>query len=586
MPWRSAALGWLATAALLLAGVPLFLRMPLWCDATLYDVAARNLLRGGTHYKDVFDTNPPGFVWLLCGVRATLGWSPEAARAVDLAAVAAITVLLLRWAAAAGAPPAARAWTAAAVAAFYPFVTEFCHLQRDVWLMLPALLAVRARVRRVARGSDLTNAAVFRSAFGEGVLWGLAFWIKPHVAIPAVAVWLASAARLAGASARPCRRLVADLLGVLAGGLAVGAAGVAWLVASGTCRPFLDVFTNWNTSYLQMIAGELDSRLDQELSYFPPWSAFLLGAVPLAVCNLVAGRVWSRKQAADYGPRFARAVLAAAFLGWAGMALFFQRGFHYAHVPEVLLMLALFAANRWPAAFAVLALQVVTGIWMVVLLGRPDGAARDWELRTESWAYQNFVSRHPLFDSRRMAWWPRCFSRDVPRELRRDVGFQVDDFGGIDPVELGAVEDFLRAQGVRGTDVIGWHNTTHPLYLSLNLDPPIRFMHLSTVVEIGEKQYQIVKAELSRATPHARFVVSDLHRITYRYDLLGFDHLNPTTGLPAVLPYAQLDQFPFNQPVVFRSPNGRYLVHAVRHPTPDGGWDCMIPGGLANGDPE
>src|SRR5205823_3214246 len=135
---------------------------------------------------------------------------------------------------AAGAPPAARAWTAAAVAAFYPFVTEFCHLQRDVWLMLPALLAVRARLRRTDRGPDLTNGAVVRSAFVEGVLWGLAFWIKPHVAIPAAAVWAATAARLAGTADRPGRRIAADLLGVLAGGLAVGAAGVAWLVASGT----------------------------------------------------------------------------------------------------------------------------------------------------------------------------------------------------------------------------------------------------------------------------------------------------------------------------------------------------------------
>ncbi|HEY1187812.1 MAG TPA: hypothetical protein VGE74_09150, partial [Gemmata sp.] len=56
----SAALGWFATGALLVAGLPLLLQMPLWCDTTLYTVAARNVASGGTHYRDVFDTNPPG----------------------------------------------------------------------------------------------------------------------------------------------------------------------------------------------------------------------------------------------------------------------------------------------------------------------------------------------------------------------------------------------------------------------------------------------------------------------------------------------------------------------------------------------
>ena len=198
-PWRSALPGWLAFALLAAVGVPLFLRMPLWCDATLYDVAARNILTGGTHYKDVFDTNPPGFVWLLCGVRAALGWSPEALRAVDLLIVAAVVAVLLRWAREAGATPAGVAWAAAGVAAFYPFLSEFNHVQRDVWMMLPALLAARLRLRRVAaaRAGPITDGRVFRSAAVEGVVWAAAFWIKPHVAFPAVAAWLVTARPLA-----------------------------------------------------------------------------------------------------------------------------------------------------------------------------------------------------------------------------------------------------------------------------------------------------------------------------------------------------------------------------------------------------
>ena len=81
-PWRSVWLPRIITAALLVAGIPLFLRMPLWCDLTLYDLAARNLLEGGRHYVDVFDTNLPGFVWVLAGIRAVLGFSSFALRCV------------------------------------------------------------------------------------------------------------------------------------------------------------------------------------------------------------------------------------------------------------------------------------------------------------------------------------------------------------------------------------------------------------------------------------------------------------------------------------------------------------------------
>src|SRR4051812_35280971 len=82
--WNSARLGWVCLALLLLLGLPLFLRKPLWCDVTLYDVAARNLLQGGIHYRDVFDTNMPGVVWIHALVRGCLGWSSEAMRLFDV----------------------------------------------------------------------------------------------------------------------------------------------------------------------------------------------------------------------------------------------------------------------------------------------------------------------------------------------------------------------------------------------------------------------------------------------------------------------------------------------------------------------
>ena len=41
--------------------------MPLFSDVIHYDLSARNLLRGGVHYRDVLDINLPGMVWVLHG---------------------------------------------------------------------------------------------------------------------------------------------------------------------------------------------------------------------------------------------------------------------------------------------------------------------------------------------------------------------------------------------------------------------------------------------------------------------------------------------------------------------------------------
>src|SRR5262245_5988725 len=88
----------LALAALLIVGAPIFICRAPGLDATLYDMAARSVLRGGVHYREIFDTNLPGMVWLHVLVRGAFGWSSEAIRAVDFAVVALIVWLLVGWA--------------------------------------------------------------------------------------------------------------------------------------------------------------------------------------------------------------------------------------------------------------------------------------------------------------------------------------------------------------------------------------------------------------------------------------------------------------------------------------------------------
>jgi hypothetical protein len=274
------------------------------------------------------------------------------------------------------------------------------------------------------------------------------------------------------------------------------------------------------------------------LDYFPPYSACALIAVPLAVLNL-------RDRSAE-PTAIRRKTLAAVYLAWLLTALLLQRPFHYIHVPETLLMLAVFAANRWPVPFALVALQIVAGVWFAVA--------------GQSLPY---VGHHAAFDANRTQWWSACLEAHPRRETRRGVAMWAEHFGGNDPVELGAVADFLRTQNLRDRELIAWHDSPHALYLDLGVKPGFRFMHVGTAAGLGKWQEEAVLHELQEALPHARFAVSDLHRVTAKYGALN--DLDPD-GLPKVLPGWQRSEFPWNQPVVFRSPSGRYLVHRIEKP--------------------
>ncbi len=575
LPWRWATPGWFALALILIYGVPLFIRMPLWCDATLYDMAARNVLSGGTHYRDLFDTNPPGFVWLVCGIRAVADWSSESLRIADLLVVAGIVFMLLRWAKAAGADRAGCAWTAAAIASFYLFSSEFNHTQRDVWMMFPAALAVLIRIRRidVICTHQVTAYGVFCGAVLEAAVWGLGFWVKPHLGLVAGVVWLVSAPRLAFAGPHPFKRMACDIGGQLSGLGVVAALGVGWLMLTGAWPYYLDVNQNWNTGYWDLIRAEQSTRDEVRFAYFPPWSAALRLALPLAIVNLLLGM---RPHA---NPRqFARALLAATLLVWFAIGLYLQRPFMYVHIPEVFLLLALFAANGWAVSFWLLLLRIAAGTFL--LLAPHNACIWDWHSRThhDCIVYRELMNPTAAFDPDRARWWRHCFHADVPRELRLGVSLDAVQLGGQDPVQLGEVENFLRSHRVADGELLCWHEATHSLYLTLNVRPPIRFMHVGTAMSMGPWQRDRVAAETLEAMPGVKFAVSDLHRVTWHRDsLLELD----ADGLPHCIPMWQRAQFPFDQPVVFRSATGRYLVHRIVNPVRE----CVVPDAIDQVDP-
>jgi hypothetical protein len=595
-PWLSVRLPQAVTLLAVVVGLPLYLRSPMWCDITLYDIAARNLLRGGAHYRDVFDTNLPGYVWILTAIRWVLGFSTIALRCVDLAVLAGIVIVVDRIARRGGATPVSRWWAVAAVAVLYPSTVEMVHAQRDTWMALPAAATVLLRVRRAGQTSPRR---VFALSFLEGMLWAVAVWIKPHCVLMAAGVWFMTAWRLAG------RRVWVDLLGNLSGGLVVGAAGVVALAAQGSWSAFREVITVWAPQYAALAHSELFMRYEQELHWFPPWSLFLIPTVVLAVLSIIDAAPWIGQPDTD-GPgpigrilpqwlwdrdaspqaRFARGALAALYLAWAAQSFFIQRGFMYVHMAEMLLMFGLWAAHRWclPAA-VILWIALTSTLWVI--------GDQSWRVRLRMYQiarhdsrpaadpdYEHYLVRHPLADMQRLRLWPECWRTDLTQHeqyvlwdrLRR----LTDHEAAFSWVELEEVADWLRARNVRDGELLAWHDSPHALYLMLDIRPGIRYMHINTAQNISDEARARVQAELSATAGRARYAVSDLEFPTLglppekRLALLG-PLIEDESLLPIALDEKARAKFPFNQRAVYRTRGGlgRYIIHELAPPLGD-----------------
>jgi hypothetical protein len=576
-PWRSAALGWTVAVGALVVGVPLFLVMPPWVDVTLYDMAVRAILRGGVYYRDVFDTNLPGISWAMAGVRLLFGWSYVALRAVDLVVIAAEVALLIGWVRRTGATPYSAAWLAAAAALFYPYTSEFSHVQRDGWMLLPALAAARLRLERVAGplGDAPTHAPSWRAAL-EGLAWGAAVWFKPHVVVPAFAVWLASAVLLA--RREPPKRVLADLAALVFGGALAGAAGVAWLVGTGAWPYFREVFLEWNPNYVSDVFAELGHRAVYTFEVFRPWGLIHNLALPLALLALWEGRAWSRRAgpprrvrgtprvyaaAATEGVAAARVLLAALYLGWVAQAVLFQKGFEYVQVPVLLLGLAVTATQSWCVGF-------VYAVWfafLAVLLNLTS------LVPPHQWPAPGFPAvrlEHygALTDPALLKLWPRCWSEGGSPEMRDRTGQRIDIHCGVNWEQLDAVAKFLRTVDppLGPGELNCWHDSTHSLYLTLDVDPATRYMHYGTVFAIrspGDWVRTRIADEVRSS--RQRYVVADLARMTEDRDL---PHAPGQGGdphaLPAWFPASERGKFPWNQRPVFR--DGRYIVYQVVGP--------------------
>jgi hypothetical protein len=499
---------WLVLAVVLVVNVPPFVCQGLDCDPTIWDLHAKAVARGGVAYRDVCENNLPGMLWLHLGVRAPFGWRPEVLRGADVVVVGVVAWLLGRFV------PRGRVWLAAGVFLFYFSTNEWCHCQRDTWMLAPALAALLLRSRRSPGVAPPGVSTLVGWSFVEGLLWGAAFWIKPFVAVPALACWVL-AARQAALAGVPVRRLLLDASALLLGGLAAGAAGVSWLVATGAWPWFVETVLVWNREYVSRdVTGEvgwLAFVAGVALRFFP-WVLLHLAALPVAV--RLVGAALRRPLAAD---AIRLALLAALYLGWLLQAVALQHPFDYVQVPPLLLGGALLCAH----------------------VAVPDRAAGRRLLAL--FVVACVLVSYPSFVVERLRLWPRCWAEGSTPELRDRLTL----LHRVEWQDLARVEDYLRAEGAADGEVTCFHVTTVPVYLDADLRPAMRYVFLQNALECLPTRRGRIRAEL--AASGQRYIVCDL--LGYRSGLRPEDLEDDTRHPDFWCPPAE---------AVFRS--GRYVV--------------------------
>ncbi len=512
--------------AILLLATPLFLRMPLTNDAILFDLQTRLFSEGAVPYRDVLEPNLPGVFWIHSVVRGVLGNSSEALRLFDLVVMTAVTWLLGRLVKASGGTSRSAVWLSVAVLMFYLGATEWCHCQRDTWLLLPILAATWLRLHRLGRDSS-PPAAI---CVVEGLLWGAGLWLKPYAALVAVAVWLVT---LRGF--RSPRQCVIDTAWVLLGGLIAGASGIAWLVQTEAWPYWLETMREWNPRYLA--AGRENwvwPRFKAMAWRMQPWFALHLFAIPLAVFTL--RQLWQGPrdpECAPVGDR-SRLALSAIYLTTIGHVFLLQHLFDYVHAPAVILAV------------------VVVGMW----LSQPNRSPR-WRVAVLGFGFLVLTSSPILHQQRLRMWWA-CVTQQSSPKLQDRLALLANPSRS----HIERVAEFLRKQSAHDAEVCVFNSDLVGLYQRLSLRPPTRFVYLFELLTYFPQQRGEILLAVS--TSRHRFVVTDLVSCGMPLSqALTIGPEGPTAPPPAYKAVSHRN-YPWSHTVVFRS--GTYLVHEITDP--------------------
>ncbi|MCP4175577.1 MAG: hypothetical protein GY758_32930 [Fuerstiella sp.] len=484
-------------ALLLFVLGPLFVCMPLNSDTALFDLQAECVLDGGVLYRDIVEPNLPGVVWIHLAIRPLVGWSSEAIRVVDLLIYSGIVFLGMRAIGNSGAA-ALFAFTATA---FYLCCNEWCHCQRDTWMLLPALAALLLRLK--------SGHGKLRSvwlAVPEGALWGCAFWIKPHIAAPALFVVVVDALHH-----RRLRHTTTDVAAVLTGGILAALPGIWWLIDNGAWPHFWEMMLEWNPEYFE--AGRQRGSLDRWLMMtyrFHPWWIVHIVAIPLAF--LALSRVIRRRNQ-DQADR-CLSLLAAIYLGWLLQAFFLQHAMDYIHAPPIVLGLLLIGTWQWQ--IDVVLRRVAIGAFLCLVL---------------------FAA--PTMSLQRLVLWPRCWTEGSTTQLRTTLAH------GTFPAwqDLNQVVEFLRSQGVKDGELTCLNVHSVHVFRELRVQPATRYWCTLMLQDLFKRRAASIAATVQRDTP--RFIVTE----SVESEL--------TNG-------GSRQNFPWDLPVVFEA--GTYRVHATAPP--------------------
>jgi len=542
---QSSGVTWVAAVIfmlILILNVPLFIRMPVATDVVLYDLQAQMVLNGGTLYKDMFETNLPGIVWLHMLVRSIVGMSSDAIRSVDLVNFSGSALLLMMWNRRNHLSMTGMLWLGIALFSFYFSISEWCHFQRDTLILLPALAAVWLRRQQIDRLIESLEAPVSRtSIFGwallEGLLWATAFWIKPFVAVPALCVWFGSLLIV-----RQSRKLMLDFSGLLLGGLFLGGVGICWMWQTGAWPWFYETFTEWNPEYVAARkAGWQPLRFAQFLFRFYPWFLLHLIAVPLAFVAIKA--YWSlstktdRDTPLESGQRDS-VLLALFYLGWLVQSFAFQHLFDYVHPPSHLL-----------------AITVIGGY-----LGSR------FKNRSLTWGWKGgmalflmmVVFSFPAFKPQRAMLWKTCLLNSSDARLKSQLALLVQ----VDWEDLDAVKQYLQSQNLKDGQLHCYNSTLVYLYPELSVKPATRFVFFDSVLIFCPNHRKELYTAINESSQE--FIVTDLIDSGFGRDAALAKSSNPSQIMPPDYPVSLKGAYPWSNPVVFRS--GRYLVHQVARP--------------------
>ena len=565
---RSRVFLWGAPLLICITQLPLFLQSTLTPDAVLYDLQARCLLEGGVLYRDIVEPNLPGVVWVHAVVRRLAGPSSSALLGFDFAVVIGIAFFLCRLVCGTTqkreqsglieqtSQPCSRETLVtcvfSSVLLFYFGTSEWCHGQRDTWMLLPCLAAILIRstlCTELVPSKDSSISVIGAGRRGttawciiEGMLWAAGFWLKPFVAFPAAAVLLASAAFM------PARKFwFAQIGAVIFGGLLVGCAGIAWMETSGCWPHFVDMLTTWNGDYFQ--SGRSRWSLDRFLSHATRFWPWILLHVP---ATIISGKTFlpSKSNASSLASMTsdpALRLLQAGYLGWIIQAFAFQQLFDYIHVPGMFLAMSLclqavfrmgprpeHALEQWSPVTGFR--KVLTSLALVVALAE--------------------ASMSPAFAWNRQQHWASCVRACVGQPLAAEAKDEIALVPFPRWSELQPVVTHLKQLSVPDRSVLAYNGNLIHLYPQTDSHAPTRFVYVDVLARCFPRRRPEIQDSLDSSG--IRYVISDLREDGWEGSLT--DH--------ELLPL-QISQhsdsmfFPYNQKPVFRS-GGYVLFEVVR----------------------